>query len=598
MLRAEVFMPIRARSLHFQILSGAVLGSLALVAALSGYAIYSMRRTAEEDLVRFRGETESLLKRGLRQPVDVALGFARGQDELVRRGVLPRDSAIARTVRIVASMRFDHGRGYVWINDTGTPIPRMVVHPILPALDGKILDQTKFECALGKKQNLFQAMVELTGKDTAGEAFVDYVWPDPKNPTQSLPKISYVKRFPAWGMVFGSGVYVDEIDTLVAHKRLEVEARIDVLKRRTLVGGAVLLAVVVLFGSLLAGSIRRRVDVVTDRVRELAEGHGDLTRRLGGHGEDELGLQARWIDRFLDSLAGLFGGVRDQAQAMTARIDGLSQGSRAMGESAERVRATAGTVLESSEGASRLLESVSQEAGTLSAGAQQVTGAIGEIELQARRVLEGCERESRLAVEAASSAREAQETIRRLETATEEISRILAVIREVSDRTRLLALNATIEAARAGEAGKGFAVVAGEVKDLARQTTESTQEIEARIGAVVEATRQSVSGMSQVAGEVDDLARIAEEVLEAVRAQTVQTAHVVAGSQETSAASQRIAQAVGGSSRELESIARSMRTLSELAETSAGCSRELESSSSSLATEAQRLRESMERFKI
>lgn len=78
MLHAEVFMPIRARSLHFQILSGAVLGSLALVAALSGYAIYSMRRAAEEDLVRFRGETESLLKRGLRQPVDVALGFARG----------------------------------------------------------------------------------------------------------------------------------------------------------------------------------------------------------------------------------------------------------------------------------------------------------------------------------------------------------------------------------------------------------------------------------------------------------------------------------------------------------------------------------------
>ena len=213
-------------------------------------------------------------------------------------------------------------------------------------------------------------------------------------------------------------------------------------------------------------------------------------------------------------------------------------------------------------------------------------------------MLEGCESESRLAVGAASSAREAQETIRRLETATEEISRILAVIREVSDRTRLLALNATIEAARAGEAGKGFAVVAGEVKDLARQTTESTQEIEARIGAVVEATRQSVSGMSQVAGEVDDLARIAEEVLEAVRAQTVQTAHVVAGSQETSAASQRIAQAVGGSSRELESIARSMRTLSELAETSAGCSRDLESSSTSLAAEAQRLRESMERFKI
>jgi len=102
------------------------------------------------------------------------------------------------------------GQGYVWVNDRGRPYPTMLMHPTVPALNGKVLDDERFNCALGRKENLFAAMVEVTGK--YGEGYVEYFWPKPTKDglIEHQLKLSYVRAVPEWNWILGTGIYVDD----------------------------------------------------------------------------------------------------------------------------------------------------------------------------------------------------------------------------------------------------------------------------------------------------------------------------------------------------------------------------------------------------
>ncbi len=132
------------------------------------------------------------------------------------------DQAQDRAKAMIREMRYDRGVGYLWINDTKRPIPRMVMHPTLPHLNNTILDDSRFNCALGKKQNLFQAFVDVCL--ARGEGFVDYLWPKPfeNGLTEDQPKISYVALFRPWGWVVGTGVYIEDIEADAQKRRLAI----------------------------------------------------------------------------------------------------------------------------------------------------------------------------------------------------------------------------------------------------------------------------------------------------------------------------------------------------------------------------------------
>ncbi len=117
---------------------------------------------------------------------------------------------IANKSKLPQQIPSEMGMGYVWVNDIGKPYPKMLMHPTIPYLDGEILDDEKFNCALGIKKNLFVAMVEVV--ENAGGGFVDYVWPKPTKEglTREMPKLSYVRTIPEWGWIIGTGIYVDD----------------------------------------------------------------------------------------------------------------------------------------------------------------------------------------------------------------------------------------------------------------------------------------------------------------------------------------------------------------------------------------------------
>nr|WP_320191612.1 cache domain-containing protein [uncultured Desulfobacter sp.] len=155
-----------------------------------------------------------------RNVVNIAIAAIHQFHDKFRQGILTQEQAKKQAIAIIRGMRYDKGVGYLWINDTGRPIPRMIMHPTIPELDNTILDDPKFNCALGIKQNLFQAFVDICL--AKGQGYVDYLWPKPTENglTEDQPKISYVSLFKPWGWVVGTGVYIEDIE-LDAQKRLD-----------------------------------------------------------------------------------------------------------------------------------------------------------------------------------------------------------------------------------------------------------------------------------------------------------------------------------------------------------------------------------------
>ncbi len=139
-----------------------------------------------------------------------------------RNGYFNEDIAKKNALIVLKNLRYGDGVGYFWVNDLGYPYPKMIMHPTIPGLDGQILDDPGFNCALGKKENLFKAAVDITGTSSDKDGYIDYLWPKPTSTglTQQQPKISYVRRFEPWNWVIGTGVYIDDIEK-------DVQDRID-----------------------------------------------------------------------------------------------------------------------------------------------------------------------------------------------------------------------------------------------------------------------------------------------------------------------------------------------------------------------------------
>ena len=133
--------------------------------------------------------------------VEAAYGIIVHWAKNAEAGDVSLEQAMDTAKNTIRNLRYG-GDEYFWINDMTT---RMVMHPVKPELEGR--DMSDFADTDGKR--LFIIMVEICKNHGAG--FVDYLWPKPGDP-EPVPKISYVKLFPEWGWIIGSGIYVDDVE--------------------------------------------------------------------------------------------------------------------------------------------------------------------------------------------------------------------------------------------------------------------------------------------------------------------------------------------------------------------------------------------------
>jgi signal transduction histidine kinase/putative methionine-R-sulfoxide reductase with GAF domain len=172
-------------------------------------------------LIEDKAYLEKFYGRRLRSIMDIAVAAIDKKMQAVREGKLSLKQAQQQAIKDIETMRFDNSTGYIWVNDTTLPYPKMIMHPTVPALNGTYLTDPKFNCAMGKNQNLFQAAVEVS--TASGSGFVNYIWPKPTpgGLTEEVKKLSFVYFVKDWGWVLGTGIYLDDARTDIIASILE-----------------------------------------------------------------------------------------------------------------------------------------------------------------------------------------------------------------------------------------------------------------------------------------------------------------------------------------------------------------------------------------
>ncbi len=315
--------------------------------------------------------------------------------------------------------------------------------------------------------------------------------------------------------------------------------------------------------------VSRPVSQLVERFRDIAEGEGDLTRSVEVEADDELGELGKLFNRFVGGIRRDISSIATLSETVVDTSDQLSGLSEQIASATEETSSQAGMV-------SAAAEQVSKNVQSVATASEQMSASIREI---ARSATDA----ARVGGEAVEIAGETVDRFSRLSASGETIARIVEVIRSIADQTNLLALNATIEAARAGEAGKGFAVVAAEVKKLAKQTAEATEEIEGNIASI----RHLTGDAGEAIGRVTEIIHRINDI------QTV----IASAVEEQSATTAEIGQNVSEAARGVDDIAQSIAAFAEVAQDTAAGASSIQQAAESLAETAVQLKAIVGRFK-
>ncbi|MCB0356446.1 MAG: hypothetical protein KDD40_05535 [Bdellovibrionales bacterium] len=261
----------------------------------------------------------------------------------------------------------------------------------------------------------------------------------------------------------------------------------------------------------------------------------------------------------------------------------LESTSSQLSASAEELSATATEMARNADKTSAQSNSASANSEEVSKGVQAVATNTEEMAASIKEIAKSSAEASEISKSAMKRAEETNTTITQLGDASLEIGNVIKVISSIAQQTNLLALNATIEAARAGDAGKGFAVVANEVKELAKQTAQATEDITNKINNIQDSSSSAVTAIAGIAKVIEEVNNIAISIAAAVEEQAATTNEVSRVVQESN---------VG-----VEGIANTVREVAEAAKQSSEGANQTLDAAKGLANLATSLRDLVERVK-
>lgn len=303
---------------------------------------------------------------------------------------------------------------------------------------------------------------------------------------------------------------------------------------------AAALVVGALLAWLIGGSVSGPIRRMTDRMQSLAA--GELDQPIpGGEQRDEIGRMARAVEVFRenaltvrrmeqDAAAQREAAEADRHRMMAELASRFEQGMQGVisgvGGRADQMGSSASDLARVAERGRGLAEAVANRAEQASVNVQTVASATQELAASIREISSQVQRSVAVSNRATHETQRTSGLVNGLSSAAEKIGNIIQLIQAIASQTNLLALNATIEAARAGDAGKGFAIVASEVKNLASQTAQATEQIASQIATIQSATDETVSAITQFDATVREMAEISNAIASAVEQQGAATGEI------------------------------------------------------------------------
>lgn len=437
---------------------------------------------------------------------------------------------------------------------------------------------------------------EMQEKAKKGGGFVEYIWPKPG--ADDTPKLSYAEMIPGTDMWIGTGVYLDNIEEYQSSMSEAISSKVTGnIITMLVVAGAVFvmtitLCLLIVFG--IVGSLKSMVLSFKD----IAEGEGDLTKRIQTSGKDEISELAKWFNTFIEHLQQIIvsisrntSSVNDHSQNLSSIAASLSQNANETSDKSDSVAASAEEMSTNMNSVASAMEQSTTNTSVVASAAEEMTATINEIAKNA-------EEAHTISEKAVNQATSTSERMTELGKAAEAISKVTETITEISEQTNLLALNATIEAARAGEAGKGFAVVANEIKELAKQTAEATLDIKKQIDGVQGTTNITIEDIREITSIINSVNELIATISTSVGEQSAATEEIANNINQAAHGLGEVNENVSQITLVASTITQDISLVNSASTEISESSRNVDKSSIDLQKAAQELQQILTKFKV
>lgn len=370
--------------------------------------------------------------------------------------------------------------------------------------DGENISDARYG---GEKYPVRELLKQLTSLNPEEIGRTSYYWKNPGDDHAEL-KVTYFRHFKEWDWIICISAYEEELRAL--------KYKIEALGRESNKNLLYLLGIVLLITFciclFMAKKIVAPIKQLSSMIREIAEGEGDLTRRIDYQSRNELGELASWFNQFMDNLQGMIGHISADAESVGKSSNHLSTLSIEMSSGLKESAVNSEKAANASESIVSNISDIATTVEQSSNNVSVVAGSLEEMNISIEQIAGKAEEAKTVSQSAVNYSESVNAQIADFGNATREISKITEMINEIAEQTNLLALNATIEAARAGEAGKGFGVVANEIKALAKQTAEATQDIRESVTGIEETAAKTIDGIGQVQQTISESHRSIDEI--------------------------------------------------------------------------------------
>ncbi|WP_027396564.1 methyl-accepting chemotaxis protein [Anaerovibrio lipolyticus] len=565
--------------------------------------VYSMVDESKRQVETYRETLTRDIEKQLKDQTESAVSVINYVYSLQQNGTLTEEQAKKEAADRVRAMRYDNGAGYFWIDTYEGVNVVLLGRPT----EGK----SRINSVDPNGTRFIEEMIKNGRKEGGG--FTDLMFAKPGEDTP-LPKRNYTVAFAPYQWVLGTGVWIDYIDSMVAHQEEEANAALwsGLIKM-----GAFVLVLQILFifiGYVFANKIIQPIISVTDRLKVFATGdfRTDSSDDARYDSNDEIGEMRQAMRTLQSNISNMMKKVMATAQQVT---DSAGQLNTNASQSAEVSNSVANSMVNVAGNCSEQFTEIETANGQVETLGRHMMNFVNTIQHSSEvvkvtqdkavaeaKTVDGAVEQMKLIQ---TSVMQSADVITELGEESDRIGKIVDTISSIAAQTNLLALNAAIEAARAGEHGRGFAVVADEVRKLAEQSSESAGEIAGLITSIQDKSQKAVAVMQEGVDRVESGTKVVQdsgasfnEIAEMVRKvveESQEMNNIVNALNENTKTIGEAIQSVAVKSSSVSSEAESVSAASE--ELTATMS-EIESSSGVLAEMAKDMLKSVENFKM